>query len=299
MRAARGALIRALRPVAARSYAVAPSTRRAVPVVLRGSSAPLMPLSRGFAAEAAKADASSLGSVTQIIGAVVDVQFEGGKLPFIMSALEVQEHEVRLVLEVAQHLGENTVRCIAMETTEGLTRGQKVVDTGSPIKARARQAHGAQRPPARRQERGAPGHNPRALPLSAGRVARAAPRCAAPRHPRPGGQRLTRTLAGAGAGGPWHAGPHHQRDRRAGGPVRAYQCVPPPRRWHCAGAVGRAAAAGGDAVVRGRGKRGRAPAFWRVLSLQAASNARHPAQRRRLSCRSTARRRRSASRARS
>ena len=163
-----GVLLRALRPFAARSYAVAPSTRRAVPAVLRGSAAPLMPLSRGFAAEAAKAEASSLGSVTQIIGAVVDVQFEGGKLPFIMSALEVQEHEVRLVLEVAQHLGENTVRCIAMETTEGLTRGQKVVDTGSPIKARARPAHGAQRPPAGRQERGAPGHNPRALPLSAG-----------------------------------------------------------------------------------------------------------------------------------
>jgi len=51
-----------------------------------------------------------------------------------LSALEVQGHEVRLVLEVAQHLGENTVRCIAMETTEGLTRGQKVADTGAPIK---------------------------------------------------------------------------------------------------------------------------------------------------------------------
>jgi hypothetical protein len=131
-----GVLLRALRPLAARAYAVAP-VRRAMPAVLRGPNAEVSPLSRGFAAEAAKADASSLGSVTQIIGAVVDVQFEGGKLPFILSALEVQEHEVRLVLEVAQHLGENTVRCIAMETTEGLTRGQKVVDTGSPIKARA------------------------------------------------------------------------------------------------------------------------------------------------------------------
>ena len=131
-----GVLLRALRPLAARAYAVAP-VRRAMPAVLRGPNAAVSPLSRGFAAEAAKADASSLGSVTQIIGAVVDVQFEGGKLPFILSALEVQEHEVRLVLEVAQHLGENTVRCIAMETTEGLTRGQKVVDTGAPIKARA------------------------------------------------------------------------------------------------------------------------------------------------------------------
>jgi F-type H+-transporting ATPase subunit beta len=85
---------------------------------------------RGFAAEAA---ANKLGSVTQIIGAVVDVQFESGQLPSILSALEVQGHEVRLVMEVAQHLGENTVRAIAMETTEGLTRGQKVLDTGAPI----------------------------------------------------------------------------------------------------------------------------------------------------------------------
>ena len=87
-------------------------------------------LRRGFAAEAAAS-----GAVTQVIGAVVDVQFEG-KLPAILSALEVQGHEVRLVLEVAQHLGENTVRTIAMETTEGLTRGQKVLDTGAPIKVR-------------------------------------------------------------------------------------------------------------------------------------------------------------------
>ena len=70
---------------------------------------------------------------------MVDVQFEGGKLPAILSALEVQAHEVRLVLEVAQHLGENTVRTIAMETTEGLTRGQKVLDTGSPIMVRRRE----------------------------------------------------------------------------------------------------------------------------------------------------------------
>ena len=93
-------------------------------------------LLRGFAADAAPAAASKLGSVTQVIGAVVDVQFESGQLPSILSALEVEGHEVRLVLEVAQHLGENTVRAIAMETTEGLTRGQKVVDTGAPITVR-------------------------------------------------------------------------------------------------------------------------------------------------------------------
>lgn len=84
------------------------------------------------AAEAKAAAAASHGSVTQIIGAVVDVQFEG-ELPPILSALEVEDHEVRLVLEVAMHLGENTVRTIAMDTTEGLTRGQKVVSTGAPI----------------------------------------------------------------------------------------------------------------------------------------------------------------------
>lgn len=70
---------------------------------------------------------------SQVIGAVVDVRFEG-ELPPILTALEVQDHEIRLVLEVAQHLGNNTVRTIAMDTTDGLVRGQKVVNTGDPIK---------------------------------------------------------------------------------------------------------------------------------------------------------------------
>ena len=74
----------------------------------------------------------NFGQITQVIGAVVDVEFEG-KLPPILNALEVQGHEIRLVLEVAQHLGEGTVRCIAMDTTDGLVRGQKVKDTGAPI----------------------------------------------------------------------------------------------------------------------------------------------------------------------
>lgn len=69
-----------------------------------------------------------------VIGAVVDVQFETETLPPILNALEVQDfHGGRLVLEVASHLGENTVRTIAMDGTEGLVRGQKVVDTGAPI----------------------------------------------------------------------------------------------------------------------------------------------------------------------
>ena len=87
---------------------------------------------RGFAAAAASA---GNGRVTQVIGAVVDVQFDGD-LPAIESALEVEGHEIRLVLEVAQHLGENTVRAIAMDTTEGLVRGQGVFNTGSPIQVR-------------------------------------------------------------------------------------------------------------------------------------------------------------------
>ncbi|MBN9069610.1 MAG: F0F1 ATP synthase subunit beta, partial [Rhizobiales bacterium] len=73
------------------------------------------------------------GTVAQVIGAVVDVAFQEGHLPAILNALETDNGGNRLVLEVAQHLGENTVRCIAMDTTEGLTRGQTVGDTGAPI----------------------------------------------------------------------------------------------------------------------------------------------------------------------
>ena len=72
------------------------------------------------------------GHITQVIGAVVDVQFEG-HLPEILNALETTNGGNRLVLEVAQQLGENTVRCIAMDTSEGLVRGQPVTDTGAPI----------------------------------------------------------------------------------------------------------------------------------------------------------------------
>lgn len=72
------------------------------------------------------------GKITQVIGAVVDVQFNG-HLPKILNALETTNQGNRLVLEVAQQLGENTVRCIAMDTSEGLVRGQEVHDTGAPI----------------------------------------------------------------------------------------------------------------------------------------------------------------------
>ncbi|SEO26455.1 ATP synthase F1 subcomplex beta subunit [Paracoccus alcaliphilus] len=76
--------------------------------------------------------AESRGKITQVIGAVVDVQFEDN-LPAILNALETENNGKRLVLEVAQHLGENTVRTIAMDSTEGLVRGEPVRDLGGPI----------------------------------------------------------------------------------------------------------------------------------------------------------------------
>ncbi|KAG0295598.1 atp2, beta subunit of the F1 sector of mitochondrial F1F0 ATP synthase, partial [Dissophora globulifera] len=85
-------------------------------------------LKAGYASEA-----KSSGQIRSVIGAVVDVQFDQGKLPSILNALEVKNLDRRLVLEVAQHLGENTVRTIAMDGTEGLVRGQPVEDTGAPI----------------------------------------------------------------------------------------------------------------------------------------------------------------------
>ncbi len=76
---------------------------------------------------------SSTGKVAQVISAVVDVTFEEGGLPPILTALETSIDGRRLVLEVAQHLGESSVRCIAMDSTDGMVRGQEVINTGSPI----------------------------------------------------------------------------------------------------------------------------------------------------------------------
>jgi F-type H+-transporting ATPase subunit beta len=73
-----------------------------------------------------------VGRVSQVLGAVVDVQFDG-ELPFIQNALHTKMGDSTLVLEVAQELGERTVRCIAMDSTDGMVRGQEVVDTGAPI----------------------------------------------------------------------------------------------------------------------------------------------------------------------
>src|SRR5207302_7680112 len=77
--------------------------------------------------------ANQTGRITQVIGAVVDVQFEG-HLPALLNAIDTKNGGNRLVLEVAQHLGESTVRTIAMDTTEGLVRGQEASDTGAPIR---------------------------------------------------------------------------------------------------------------------------------------------------------------------
>src|SRR5258708_36516357 len=75
---------------------------------------------------------NNVGRITQVIGAVVDVKFEGD-LPEILSARDGQPQGKRLVREGAQHLGESSVRTVAMDTTDGLVRGMEAVDTGAPI----------------------------------------------------------------------------------------------------------------------------------------------------------------------
>jgi F-type H+-transporting ATPase subunit beta len=125
----------------------APAKKPAAPKAAAAAAAPKAAVAKAPAKKAAAAASpaatainlgAAKGKVVQIIGAVIDVEFEGG-LPPIQNALETTNVDqrtgepFRLVLEVAQHLGENTVRTIAMDTTEGLTRGQAVRDTGGPI----------------------------------------------------------------------------------------------------------------------------------------------------------------------
>ncbi|MBX9707068.1 MAG: F0F1 ATP synthase subunit beta [Caulobacteraceae bacterium] len=106
----------------------------------RKPAAPKAPKAAAASKSAAPVSAVATGKIAQVIGAVVDVEFTG-HLPAILNALETQNVDqrtgepFRLVLEVAQHLGENMVRTIAMDTTEGLTRGQPVTDTGKSILA--------------------------------------------------------------------------------------------------------------------------------------------------------------------
>ncbi len=129
------------KPAAAKK---APAAKKAAPAKAAAAKAPAAQKSAPAKAAApartasVKAPAAKLqakgkaGRVSQVIGAVVDVNFDN-ELPKILNALETMNGSNRLILEVAQHLGENSVRCIAMDTTEGLVRGQDVYDTGSPI----------------------------------------------------------------------------------------------------------------------------------------------------------------------
>eukprot|EP00164_Ancoracysta_twista_P003636 GFYU01004873.1.p1 GENE.GFYU01004873.1~~GFYU01004873.1.p1 ORF type:complete len:527 (-),score=131.71 GFYU01004873.1:108-1661(-) len=119
----------------ARGLARASTSLRAFarPQLSTSIAAPLaVPAVNGVVTRTYADEAVGKGRVSQVIGAVVDVQFDG-ELPAILNSLEVQGHGSRLVLEVAQHLGENTVRTIAMDGTDGLVRGMGVVDTGIPI----------------------------------------------------------------------------------------------------------------------------------------------------------------------
>ncbi|MEG1447630.1 MAG: F0F1 ATP synthase subunit beta, partial [Ruthenibacterium sp.] len=75
----------------------------------------------------------NIGTVTQIIGPVLDIQFPDGQLPSLLNAITVKNGERVITLEVAQHIGDNVVRCIAMSSTDGLVRGIEAIDTGSPI----------------------------------------------------------------------------------------------------------------------------------------------------------------------
>lgn len=103
-------------------------------VLIPNSSRVALQAAKQFASIRGLATAAPVaGKVRAVIGAIVDVQFEQENLPAILNALEIERPNGKLVLEVAQHLGENTVRTIAMDGTEGLVRGDKVLDTGAPI----------------------------------------------------------------------------------------------------------------------------------------------------------------------
>lgn len=76
---------------------------------------------------------SNIGKVVQVMGAVIDIRFENDNLPALNNAIEVENGDKKLIVEVAQHLGDDVVRCIAMASTDGLVRGAKAVDTGNTI----------------------------------------------------------------------------------------------------------------------------------------------------------------------
>ena len=76
----------------------------------------------------------NIGRIVQIVGAVVDIKFSVDSLPNLLNAIEIKNGDALIVVEVAQHIGDDTVRCISMSSTDGLVRGMEAVDTGSPIK---------------------------------------------------------------------------------------------------------------------------------------------------------------------
>lgn len=141
-----------------------------------------------------------------MIGPVVDVRFDHG-MPSILSALEVQGHTGRLVLEVSQHIGDNSVRTIAMDSTDGLVRGQKVLNTGAPIQVRREEGLRVGTKDPREGDSPCVFALPHLTFPERGRA-----------HPLPGTHTHTSVrvlVCHAGACGQRHTGPYHQRDWRA------------------------------------------------------------------------------------
>ena len=83
----------------------------------------------------------NIGTVVQVIGPVLDIRFKDGELPQLLNAVEVESGEKKLTVEVAQHIGDDVVRCIAMSSTDGLTRGAGWLSTGSPSRLKIRPRH--------------------------------------------------------------------------------------------------------------------------------------------------------------
>lgn len=77
----------------------------------------------------------NIGKIAQIIGAVVDIRFENENLPKIYEAIVIKHKDIEVICEVAQHIGDNVVRCVAMSSTDGLVRGMEAIATGNPIQA--------------------------------------------------------------------------------------------------------------------------------------------------------------------
>ena len=84
----------------------------------------------------------NIGTIVQVIGPVLDIRFKDEHMPALLNAIEIHFDDRKLVAEVAQHIGDNVARCIAMSSTDGLTRGTEAVDTGAPISVPVGEAPG-------------------------------------------------------------------------------------------------------------------------------------------------------------